>query len=181
MKFSRFILIPVVVASVSACSVPKPETLECVDGQSIFECKSKFTDGKLRSVTFVDTPLPDQPVLDSTTTKDDFGNPFCVTLYDNATAAYVPGECGSEPAETATTSTLSESAVAQTLECADGQSAYTCQAQFTDGTVRALSFVDSPPTDIAALESVLTTDDFGNAFCVTLYANASATFKPGQC
>jgi hypothetical protein len=77
----------------AACSVPTPQTLDCTDGQSVYTCKSKFSDGKSRSIVFVDSALPEQVVLDIATTKDDFGNPFCVTLYDNATATFVGGEC----------------------------------------------------------------------------------------
>ena len=81
----------------SACSlrgvIPKPTELVCRDGQSIFTCEAAFSDGKVRSLIFVDAPPPDRVALDSVTTRDDFGNPYCITLYDNATATYSGGEC----------------------------------------------------------------------------------------
>lgn len=83
----------VFIVALTACSVPAPQTLDCADGQSVYTCKAKFSDGKSRSIVFVDSALPEQTVLDIATTKDDFGNPFCVTLYDNATATFVGGEC----------------------------------------------------------------------------------------
>ena len=83
----------VFIVALTACSVPAPQTLDCADGQSVYTCKAKFSDGKSRSIVFVESALPEQTVLDIATTKDDFGNPFCVTLYDNATATFVGGEC----------------------------------------------------------------------------------------
>jgi hypothetical protein len=47
----------------------------------------------VRSIVFVDTPPADRTALDSVTTRDDFGNPYCITLYDNATATYKAGDC----------------------------------------------------------------------------------------
>lgn len=83
----------VLVLAMTACSVPAPQTLDCADGRSVYTCKAKFSDGKSRSIVFVESALPEQMVLDIATTNDDFGNPFCVTLYDNATATFMDGEC----------------------------------------------------------------------------------------
>lgn len=77
----------------AGCSSPKPTSLECADGQSIFLCEALFSDNKVRSIVFVDTPPADRTALDSVTTRDDFGNPYCITLYDNATATYRAGDC----------------------------------------------------------------------------------------
>jgi hypothetical protein len=168
--------------SLAACSVPEPVSLDCADGQSIFECKARFSDDKSRTIVFVDAALEGQPVLDTTTTKDDFGNLFCVTLYENATATYVPGECGAVSNEASVdTTTADPTAVPASLSCTDGQSVYTCQGVFSDGSLRALAFAETAPADHAVVQSIPTKDDFGNLFCVTLYANAAATFKPGEC
>ena len=81
-------------ASITAgCSSPKPTSLECADGQSIFLCEALFSDNKVRSIVFVDSAPADRTALDSVTTRDDFGNPYCVTLFDNATATYKAGDC----------------------------------------------------------------------------------------
>jgi hypothetical protein len=178
----RFVVPALAAVALSACSPPSPEALDCVDGQSIFECKARFSDDKSRAIVFVDVALEGQPVLDATTTSDDFGNPFCVTLYKNATATYVPGECGAVSSLAAvTTTTADPTAVPASLSCTDGQSVYTCQGVFSDGSLRALAFANAAPADEAVVQSIPTKDDFGNLFCVTLYANAAATFKPGEC
>jgi hypothetical protein len=80
-------------AALAACSVPAPVSLDCTDGQSVYLCKAKFSDDKSRTIVFVDSALEGQPVLDTATMTDDFGNPFCVTLYGNATATFQGGEC----------------------------------------------------------------------------------------
>ena len=77
----------------NSCSIPKPTSLVCRDGQSIFTCEATFSDGKTRGLVFVDTAPADRTALDSVTTRDDFGNPYCITLYDNATATYKAGDC----------------------------------------------------------------------------------------
>jgi hypothetical protein len=79
--------------ALAACSVPAPVSLDCTDGQSVYLCKAKFSDDKSRTIVFVDSTLEGQPVLDTVTMTDDFGNPFCVTLYGNATATFKNGEC----------------------------------------------------------------------------------------
>ncbi|NDD61193.1 MAG: hypothetical protein EBZ46_02965 [Actinobacteria bacterium] len=77
----------------NSCSIPKPTSLVCRDGQSIFTCEATFSDGKTRGLVFVDTAPADRTAVDSVTTRDDFGNPYCITLYDNATATYKAGDC----------------------------------------------------------------------------------------
>jgi len=139
----RFALFVFALVAVTACSVPKPETLNCGEDQSIFACQAKFSDGKSRGIVFVKVPMPDQEVLDSVTTRDDLGNQYCVTLYQNATATYAPGECGSGaatanlPAEPTSTS-VDPTAYPQGLACTDGQSVYECRASFSDGSLRQL-------------------------------------------
>jgi hypothetical protein len=91
----RFLGFAALLFVASACSVPKAETLNCGDDQSIFACQAKFSDGKSRSIVFVKVPAPGQTVLDEITTRDDLGNEYCVTLYQNVTATYHPGTCGS--------------------------------------------------------------------------------------
>jgi hypothetical protein len=88
-------VVSLLLVAVSACSVPRAETLNCGEDQSIFACQAKFSDGKSRNIVFVKAPAPGQTVLDEVTTRDDLGNEYCVTLYQNVTATYVPGECGS--------------------------------------------------------------------------------------
>jgi len=173
--------------SVSSCSIPEPETLVCEDGQSIFSCQAQYTDGKARAIVFVDAPSEGQEQRDTTTTKDDLGNTYCVTLYANATATYVAGECGQQSAASTettlevTTTTLDPSATPQSLACSDGQSVFACQVNYSDGSVRAATFLDAAPTDSPVVTTQFTKDDFGNPYCVTLYANGSATFAGGEC
>ncbi|NCZ67936.1 MAG: hypothetical protein EBY84_05555, partial [Acidimicrobiia bacterium] len=38
----------------NSCSIPKPTSLVCRDGQSIFTCEATFSDGKTRGLVFVD-------------------------------------------------------------------------------------------------------------------------------
>ncbi len=89
----RVFLFVITLIGLASCAAPKPETLACVDGQSVYTCQSTFTDGKLRGIEFVELAAEGQATLDTTTTRDDFGNPYCVTLYANATATFVVGEC----------------------------------------------------------------------------------------
>ncbi len=89
----RFALLSFTFLALLSCSIPSPQTLDCTDGESVFACKSMFTDGKSRAIVFVDSPMPDQDVLDRAVVRDDLANVYCVTLYANATATFVSGEC----------------------------------------------------------------------------------------
>ena len=89
----RFALLSFTILALSSCSIPSPDTLDCTDGKSVFACKARFTDDKSRAIVFVDNPIPDQEVLDRAVVRDDLANVYCVTLYANATATFVSGEC----------------------------------------------------------------------------------------
>ncbi|NCZ85840.1 MAG: hypothetical protein EBY95_00150, partial [Actinobacteria bacterium] len=49
----------------NSCSIPKPTSLVCRDGQSIFTCEATFSDGKTRGLVFVDTAPADRTAVDS--------------------------------------------------------------------------------------------------------------------
>jgi hypothetical protein len=89
----RLATVLAVVTMFAGCSIPEPTSLVCSDGQSIFQCEASYSDGKVRSLTFVDEASGDWVQIDSLTTLDDFGNPYCITLYDNSVATYKGGEC----------------------------------------------------------------------------------------
>ena len=183
----RFALFTLALVAVTACAVPQPKTLDCGQDQSIFACKAKFSDGKSRGIVFVKVPMPDQPILDSVTTRDDLGNFYCVTLFKNATATYAPGECGSEIDASAspsdpTATTVDPNGVPQGISCTEGTSVYECRAVYSDGTIRRMTFVDSPGENATRVDSDPHTNENGEVLCVTLYAaeiDALATFKPG--
>jgi len=80
-----------------------------------------------------------------------------------------------------TTTTLDLSATPQSLACSDGQSVLACQVNYSDGSGRAATFLDAAPADSAVVTTQLTNDDFGDPYCVSLYANGSATFAGGEC
>ena len=86
-----------------------------------------------------------------------------------------------------TTTTLDLSATPQSLACSDGQSVFACPVNYSDGSVRTATFFNAAPTDspVVTTSPIVTTqltkDDFGNPYCVTLYANGSATFAGGEC
>jgi len=181
MRFGNAAAAATLILAVTACSVPKPETLDCTDGASVFECKSKFSDGKSRAIVFVEAAMPDQETLDERSTVDSFGNAYCVTLYKNATATFVPGECGAVQPEAVTTTTLDSAAILQSLACTDGGSIFECQGVFSDGSRRPLKFLDAPPAGRTALVSTASTDSFGNVYCVSAYDDATASFVPGEC
>ena len=171
----------------SACSVPKAETLNCGEDQSIFACQAKFSDGKSRSIVFVKVPAPGQTVLDEITTRDDLGNEYCVTLYQNVTATYHPGECGSPisgagAAAEPTATTLDPNAVPQGVACTEGTPVLQCRAAYSDGTIRAVSFVNVISQDMYRVDSDPHVDESGVTYCVTLYAeedDAKATYVVG--
>lgn len=183
----RIALFAFVLVALTACAVPKPETLNCGEDQSIFACQAKFTDGKSRGIVFVKAPMPDQKVLDSVTTRDDLGNDYCVTLYQNATATYAPGECGASVAADSssaepTATTVDPNAVPQGIACTESTSVYDCRAAYSDGTIRRMTFVEAPAPNAVRVDSDPHTDESGAVVCVTLYATeveASATFTPG--
>lgn len=172
----------------SACSVPKAETLNCGEDQSIFACQAKFSDGKSRSIVFVKVPAPGQTVLDEITTRDDLGNEYCVTLYQNVTATYHPGKCGSPisgagAAAEPTATTLDPNAVPQGVACTEGQMVEDCKVAFSDGTIRPLKFVEEPSSDMKRGDSDPFVDGKGVRYCVTLYINgddAEATAVPSE-
>ena len=179
-------LAPLLLVALSACSVPKAEALNCGEDQSIFACQAKFSDGKSRSIVFVKKPMPDATVLDEVTTRDDLGNMYCVTLYSNVTATYAAGKCGSatpigsqvEP----TSTSVDITAWPRGLSCIAGQSLYNCAAIFSDGSVRKIWFLESPPTDLERVDRDVHTDERENIYCVTLYetppgSDAVATFS----
>ena len=183
----RFALFVFALVAITACSVPKPETLNCGEDQSIFACQAKFSDGKSRGIVFVKVPMPDQEVLDSVTTRDDLGNQYCVTLYQNATATYAPGECGTVTSESAspaepTATTVDPNAVPQGIACTEATSVYECRAVYSDGTIRRMTFLDAPLESAVRVDSDPHVDETGAVVCVTLYAaevEATATFTDG--
>lgn len=69
----------------------------------------------------------------------------------------------------------------KTLDCGEDQSIFACKAKFTDGKSRGIVFVKFPMENQSVLDAVSTRDDLGNVYCVTLYANATATYAGGEC
>ena len=184
----RVAVFALLLVAISACSVPKAETLNCGEDQSIFACKAKFSDGKSRSIVFVKVPAPGQTVLDEVTTRDDLGNEYCVTLYQNVTATYLAGECGAPESGASasaepTATTLDPNAVPQGVACVEGTPVLQCRAAFSDGTFRPLTFVDVLAPDMTKVDSDPHIDDEGVTYCVTLYAEedeAKATYAVGS-
>jgi len=181
----RFALFVFALVAVTACSVPKPEALDCGEDQSIFACKAKFTDGKSRGIVFVKFPTNGEAVLDSVSTRDDLGNLYCVTLYANATATYAGGECGeqppiaSSPIEPTSTSLDPTASIDGGLVCTEGSSVFDCRAAYSDGTVRPIKFVEVADKAAKRVDSDPHKDDSGNMLCVVLYDDATATFTDG--
>lgn len=87
------VLVAAIVGGLNGCSIPKPTALVCRDGQSIFACEAEFSDGTPRGLGFVDAPPKGAVAIDAVTTRDDFGNVYCITLYEDVTATYESGEC----------------------------------------------------------------------------------------
>ena len=180
----RVALFAFALVAVTACAVPQPKTLDCGEDQSIFACKAKFTDGKSRGIVFVKFPMENQSVLDAVSTRDDLGNVYCVTLYANATATYAGGECGdtppiaSSPIEPTSTS-VDPSARPFGLACVPNTPVRDCRAEFSDGTVRRVYFVEAPAEEAQKLDSDPHVDEAGVGYCVTLYDDKSATFRLG--
>ena len=164
------------IASISSCSVPKAESLSCGEDQSIFACQAVFSDGKARNIVFVKFPSPGQNVLDATTTRDDVGNLYCVTLYDNVTATYYAGECGTPPDATQTIEPTSTSvdplAKPQGVSCVESTPVEDCRVAYNDGTARKVQFVDSVPDDFVKLDSDPHVDGDGTVYCVTAYGRS---------
>lgn len=181
----RFALLAFALVAITACSVPKPETLNCGEDQSIFACQAKFSDGKSRGIVFVKVPMPDQEILDSVTTRDDLGNQYCVTLYQNATATYGAGECGeqppiaSSPIEPTSTSLDPTASIDGGLVCTEGSPVFDCRAAYSDGTIRPIRFVEAADEVAKRVDSDPHKDDSGNMLCVVLYDDATATFTSG--
>lgn len=162
-----------VLVALSGCSVPTAQSLNCGEDQSIFACQAKFSDGKSRNIVFVKRPTPGQTVLDEVTTRDDLGNLYCVTLYDNVTATYLPGECGAttvvEGAAEPTATTVDPNAVPQGLACTQGTPVTDCRVAYDDGTDRRVGFVEAAPKDFAKIDSDPHTDETGASWCVIVY------------
>jgi len=173
----RVAVFALLLVAISACSVPKAETLNCGEDQSIFACKAKFSDGKSRSIVFVKVPAPGQTVLDEVTTRDDLGNEYCVTLYQNVTATYLAGECGtqteaaSDPLQPTSTS-LDPTAKAVGVACENGTSVFQCEAAYSDGSSRPVRFVEVVPSEFEKIDSDIHIDASGTRFCVTVYGRA---------
>jgi len=170
-------VVSLLLVAVSACSVPRAETLNCGEDQSIFACQAKFSDGKSRNIVFVKAPAPGQTVLDEVTTRDDLGNEYCVTLYQNVTATYVPGECGSIPPIAAqpmepTSTSVDPLSKPQGVSCVEGLSVDQCRVAYSDGTNRRVQIVDSVPDDFVKLDSDPHIDESGLVYCVTAYGRA---------
>lgn len=175
-----------VLVALSGCSVPTAQSLNCGEDQSIFACQAKFSDGKSRNIVFVKRPTPGQTVLDEVTTRDDLGNLYCVTLYDNVTATYLPGECGAttvgDGAAEPTATTVDPNAVPQGVACTQGTPVTDCRAAYSDGTIRSLTFIDAPEPDMGRVDSDPHVDQDGVSYCVTLYSDeddAKATYVAG--
>jgi hypothetical protein len=136
----------------------------------------------------VKVPAPGQTVLDEITTRDDLGNEYCVTLYQNVTATYHPGTCGSPisgagAAAEPTATTVDLSAFPLGLACIIGTPVVACNAAYSDGSTRKLEFVQEIPANFKKLDSDPHTDDKGVLYCVTIYGfeeDAKATYVAGS-
>ena len=173
----KFWLTLPLVASLAGCAVPKAESLSCGEDQSIFACQAVFSDGKARNIVFVRFPAPNQGILDQTTTRDDVGNTYCVTLYNNVTATYVPGECGAKPPSEVqlvepTSTSVDPSATPEGVACIENTSVLECRAAYNDGTNRSVPFVEVIPDEYVRLDTDPHTDETGRTFCVSIYGLA---------
>jgi hypothetical protein len=179
-----WLMLPLI-ASISSCSVPKAESLSCGEDQSIFACQAVFSDGKARNIVFVKFPSPGQNVLDATTTRDDVGNLYCVTLYDNVTATYYPGECGTSPQAPTrftepTSTSVDPGATPQGVACTENTPVLDCRASYSDGTSRRIQFVETIPNEYVRLDTDPHIDDTGTTYCVSVYGlaeNAVASYR----
>jgi hypothetical protein len=175
-----------VLVALSGCSVPTAQSLNCGEDQSIFACQAKFSDGKSRNIVFVKRPTPGQTVLDEVTTRDDLGNLYCVTLYDNVTATYLPGECGAtveiSPALEPTSTSVDPGAQPLGVACTEGTPVLECRAAYSDGTNRKVEFVTIVPDEYVRLDSDPHIDEAGKGHCVSIWGLAEdslATVRDG--
>jgi hypothetical protein len=177
----RFVVLALAAVALSACSPPSPEALDCTDGQSVYMCKARFSDGKSRSIVFVKVVVPGQKVLDEVTVSDDFASPYCVTLFGNATASFSAGNCGEIPPAVIDSSatTLDPNALPQGVACTTGTPVYDCKAIYSDGSIRQVTFVWEPSATATRIDSDPHTDDSGYEFCVSLYTDETATVRLG--
>jgi len=155
--------------------VPKAESLNCGQDESIFACQAKFSDGKPRNIVYVKVPAPGQEVLDEVTTKDDLGGEYCVTLYGNVTATYTSGKCGENvnaASSRPTSTSVDPTAVAIGVACEDGSRVFDCQAAYNDGSSRQVRFVEIVPSEFDKVDSDIHIDGSGTQFCVTVYSRA---------
>jgi len=174
----RVVVFALLVVAMSACSVPKAETLNCGEDQSIFACKAKFSDGKARNIVFVKVPALGQTVLDEVTTRDDLGNEYCVTLYQNVTATYQAGACGaavtgSGASAEPTATTLDSGAIPQGVVCVEGGPVEECRVSYSDGTIRDLRFVNQPSEELTKGDTDPHIDGNGVKYCVTLFTKGN--------
>lgn len=82
-------------ASVSASAGSEATSLRCVDGQSVYLCLAVWPDGLTQPVDFNDQS---GAVVELADTIDNFGNPYCVTLYSGGGGTFRGGQCASEGA-----------------------------------------------------------------------------------
>jgi len=72
---------------------PTAQALLCGDGQSVFACRARFSNGQIRPVqpkrNFGTSSRP----IDRVTHQDDAKNDYCVTLYANQAVGFVAGKC----------------------------------------------------------------------------------------
>ncbi len=76
-----------------SCSRPYEGILVCEKNRSVYECGAHFSDGKGRVLEFVTANPEGLRLLDSKSTTDDFGDRYCVELFEEAKATFRAGDC----------------------------------------------------------------------------------------
>lgn len=92
-KAMKLLYVTFLAAMAVSCSRPYEGILVCEKNRSVYECGAHFSDGRGRVLEFVSAIPEELRLLDSKSTVDNFGDSYCVFLYEGAKATFSAGSC----------------------------------------------------------------------------------------
>ena len=125
-------------------SISRPVSLSCTSGQSIYACKSNWSDGSSKSIDFPNSGASHsgEVSVDQAETQDNYGNTYCVSLYSDGQGSFSGGTCvggGNSQVPVQTNRYVTNTACSVTMTYYDeyeNPSRYTLQitTYYSDGT-----------------------------------------------
>lgn len=144
-------------------SEARPSEIICTPGGSVYGCQARWTDGKTTSIEFPNSGSSHtgQSFVSRTDTSDNYGNPYCVSLFADGQGAFSSGTCGG-----GSSNQSAKSAVG--IRCVDGSTLYQCEVTWSDGSVTGIVGDHGSTSPVVASTSFV---NMGSDVCVNLHSD----------